>query len=125
MDLQNLALWQRNEQMFVLPEAWIQHFGEIPFQAVGLLLGDTSPEGLAPSHEWLTRFAPVFDRGQITLDEPQRAAWMRGEDIQGSFVTPLLPTRITAVFDEQGRLLGRGRVFTGRLKNMLPRRIIY
>ena len=125
MAAQRLALWQRNEQFFILPETWIQHFAEIPFQAVGLLLGENSPDGLIPSHEWLTRFAPQFERGRVTLNDTQSAAWMRGEDIQASFDAPQLASRIVAVFDEQERLLGRGRVFTSRLKNMLPRRVIY
>ena len=125
MAFQNLALWSRGDQIYVLPEAWIQHFGEIPFQAVGQLLGDSGPDGLAVSHEWLTRFAPRFQDGRVVLDAAQSAAWMRGEDIQGSFSSPDHPAHIAAVFDQQARLLGRGRVFTGRLKNLLPRRVIY
>ena len=125
LDAQRLALWQRSEQVYILPEAWIQHFGEIPFQAVGLLLGEGGLENLAPAHEWLTRFAPHFERGRVTLDAFQSTAWLRGEDIQGSFPMPQIESHVAAVFDESVRLLGSGRVFSGRLKNLLPRRIIY
>jgi hypothetical protein len=31
---------------------------------------------------------------------------------------------VAAVFDEDGRLLGRGKVQAGRLKNLLPKRFL-
>ncbi|MCE1254292.1 MAG: hypothetical protein LWX83_12185 [Anaerolineae bacterium] len=122
---ENVNLWQRQEQVYILPERWIQHFGAIPFQAVGMLLGEYSNEGFVPAHEWISRFGAQFKNGFITLDAAQVTAWLRGEDIQGVFPIPDLPARTAVVFDENQRLLGRGKVFNGRIKNLLPRRIVF
>ncbi len=125
MQMENIDLWQRQEQVYILPETWIQHFGTVPFQAVGMLLGEFSSDGFAPAHEWISRFAARFTQGKVSLDQQQSNAWLRGEDIQGSFPMPDLPAHTAAIFDENNRLLGRGKVFTGRLKNLLPRRILF
>ena len=36
-----------------------------------------------------------------------------------------IPTGVVLVQDEQGRLLGRGKVVGERIRNLLPRRLVY
>ena len=121
----NLALWQRHTQVYIIPEQWITHFGDLPFQAVGMLFGDVSEEGFIPSHEWITRFAIRFDHGKIVLEEDQVDSWLKGEDIQMGSLTAGLSSDIAVVYDRHQRLLGRGKIVSGRIKNLLPRRVIY
>ncbi|HWQ46252.1 MAG TPA: hypothetical protein VN376_05260, partial [Longilinea sp.] len=83
----------------------------------GLALGEESTEGFIVGHDWLARFEPYFHSGRLTLDETQTIAWMRGEDLHG-----LAGEGPRIVVDGSGRLIGRGRLTSGRLKNLLPRR---
>jgi 16S rRNA (cytosine1407-C5)-methyltransferase len=118
-----IALWQRNEKIYAFPEMFLSRFGDLPVQGLGLLLGEDSADGLSLSHEWVARFGSGFERGRVTLGEEAVASWLRGEDIPGEHAPGLPAGRVVAVFDKDGRLLGRGKLVADRLKNLLPRRL--
>ena len=119
-----LDLWKRESGMvYALPTLYFQHFEGFPFQALGLLAGEQTPQGFVPSHEWVSRFYRDFTGGRYTLSEEHVAGWLRGEDIQGSPGAESPSGSMVIVQDEQGRFLGRGKVQANRLKNLLPRRL--
>jgi len=122
IETQRLSLWRRGSVIYAFPELFLSHFAELPFQSLGQMAGEDTPEGYIPSHEWLARFSPCFTGGKIELDPDQAAAWWRGEDIEGNW--PAMQGITAAVYDSLNRLCGRGRVSPGRLKNLLPRRLI-
>ncbi len=121
----NLELWRRRDNLYLFPLTYLQHFAHLPVQSAGMLLGEDATEGFTPSHEWVARFGMGFTAGTHSLPEGALPAWLRGEDIPGKPSGSLPPGRVVAVFDEEGRLLGRGKVLTSRLKNLLPRRLLY
>jgi len=124
LETQRLSLWSRGQQIYALPELFLKRFSGLPFQAVGLLAGETAPEGgFNPSHEWVARFASRFKSGRYPLSEELLPAWLRGEDLRGLPTRGYPPGRMVIVEDSAGRLLGRGRVLADRLKNLLPRRL--
>jgi len=122
LDAAGAQLWRSGERIYALPQALLQRFAGLPLASSGLLLAEAGAEGFAPSHEWVARFGPRFGRGRRTLNDQQAAAWLRGEDLHGASGLPI--GQIVVLFDEAGRLLGRGRALSGRLKNLLPRRLI-
>ena len=69
------------------------------------------------------RFGAGFARGRCVLVPEQTPAWLRGEDLPGLDDSQLPHGVALAVFDVDGRLLGRGKLQSGRLKNLLPRRL--
>ena len=44
-----LTLWRRMEKIYAIPETFLAHFNFLPFQAVGLLLGEVQ-------REWIRTF---------------------------------------------------------------------
>jgi 16S rRNA (cytosine1407-C5)-methyltransferase len=122
LNKQNLSLWTFNKRIFALPEAFFNSFPDMPFESLGLPVGDETPDGFSPSHEWVARFGRTFTSGIVCLEEEVVAAWLRGEDIPLPRIV-IKPGSTVVVEDRAGRLLGRGKVTAQRLKNLLPRRL--
>ena len=122
---QGLTLWQRNQRIFAIPEAYLDHFETLPFQFLGMLIGEETPSGFAPSFEWVARFGRQAERGKVVLPLEHLDIWLRGEDIPGLFGDTETRGKTLVVVDETGRLLGRGRVLSDRLKNLMPARLVY
>jgi 16S rRNA (cytosine1407-C5)-methyltransferase len=125
MEGQRLGLWQRQEQVFAIAEAWLEAFAGLPYQALGLPVGEQTPGGFLISHEWAARFARKFTSGRCTLNAEQAAAWLRGQDCMQIPAGDFERGQIVMVFDEQDRCYGRGKVLADRLKNIFPRRLVY
>jgi 16S rRNA (cytosine1407-C5)-methyltransferase len=116
-----LEVWQREHKVFLMPQLYFHQFSQFPVQSLGLQLGEDTPDGFVPSHEWVARFGRSFTAGTYRLPDENLPAWLRGEDIQGRPEGAV--GGVVAVFDAQGRLLGRGKTLAGRLKNLLPGRV--
>lgn len=119
-----LELWRRGAVIYLLPQAYLGQFAQLPVQSLGMIVGEDGADGFIPSHEWVARFGMQLKGGIYCLPSERLAAWMRGEDIQGKPGTALPIGSIAIIQDEEGRLLGRGKILAGRLKNLLPRRIL-
>jgi 16S rRNA (cytosine1407-C5)-methyltransferase len=124
LDRLKVELWRRGDRLYLLPVTYLRNFAHLPTQSAGMLLGEDAPDGFIPSHEWVARFGMHFTAGACRLPAEQLPAWLRGEDIPGRPCGSLFAGRVVAVVDEEGRLLGRGKVLSGRLKNLLPRRLL-
>jgi 16S rRNA (cytosine1407-C5)-methyltransferase len=124
IEKQNLALWQRGKRVFVIPEADYGRLYGLPVRSMGLLVGESSPAGFVVSYEWCARFAIQFERGHLYLEADQVPRWLRGEDLHGIPMTGFRKGEIVIVCDESGRMLSRGKVLSGRLRNLLPRRLV-
>ncbi len=93
-----LELWRRGTGVYAFPEEFFQNFSELPVQGLGLMMGEDTPDGFAPSHEWVARFGMSFKNGRYRLPADLAPAWLRGDDLPG--------------VDAQGLPLGtRGRCF--------------
>lgn len=122
---QGVTLWQRQERIYALPEAWLDHFESFPFQAVGMLVGEETTSGFAPSFEWVARFGRLAQAGKLVLPLSALGAWLKGEDIPGDFGLSQERGKVLIVEDETGRLWGKGRLLADRLKNLMPGRLVY
>ena len=125
-EAQNLSLFQRQNQVFAIPQQLLESFPDLPVQAAGMLLGELNPMGFRPSHEFTARFGMHFNRGVILLPEEALPGWLRGEDVWVSMEQGLPVGQVLAVRDTSERLLGNGKLLAnGKLKNLLPRRILF
>ncbi len=120
---QRLSLWRRGRDIFALPEAFLQYFGELPFQQLGLPFGEETPDGFIPAHDWVIRYARQFSGGRFVLPPEQVQPWLRGEDWRGAPLEGLRRAQIVVVVNPEGDVLGRGKISSDRLKNLLPRRL--
>jgi len=118
-----LELWRREKRIYAFPEIFFLWFGDLPVQGLGLQLGEDTGDGFTPSHEWVARFGSQFQAGRFVLSSAKAEAWERGEDLGLTSAQGTPAGRVVVVFDEQGRLFGRGMVQANRLRNLLPRRL--
>jgi len=116
-------LLQHHSGVYAVPALYLERFAGLPYQSLGLALGEEMPYGFVPSHEWVSRFEAHFSAPALVLDEPQAAAWLRGEDLHQASPPGFESGRVTLVRDTTGRLLGRARLLPERVKNLLPRRL--
>ncbi|MBI9043345.1 MAG: NOL1/NOP2/sun family putative RNA methylase [Anaerolineaceae bacterium] len=116
---------QKGNQLFVVPEIWVEYFALLPYQNLGMLVGEEKYGNFEPSHEWLSRFAGDFTNGKFILPDELKTAWLRGEDMHIDTTDQMESGVIAAVFNQGGQLLGKGKILPGRVRNLLPSRLIY
>ena len=122
MERQALTLWKRGETITAIPEAYLSRFADLPVEMAGLMVGEETRDGLVPSHELVARLGRKFARGKICLSLADGERWLTGADIE---MDGEEAGKVLVVEDERGRLLGRGKLNQqGKLKNMLPRRLV-
>lgn len=119
-----LTLMQRFEKVIAMPERLLNHFGELPLEYAGLLLGEIAEGELTLSHEWVSRFGSKFKAGKVILSEEQTESWLRGEDCFDSLAVVGEKGKVWVVCRPDGLILGRGKVLKDRLKNLLLRRLV-
>ncbi len=117
----NLALLQRHDQIFLIPQLYLDHFSTLPYAFIGMPLGRTVNGAFEPSAEFISRFGHLFTTGTITIEKEEVSQWIAGRDIR-HLKTSLEPKgQYLMVTDPDGRNLGLGKLLPKRLRNMLPR----
>lgn len=120
---QELVLTQDQEKVCLIPTTTIDHFMDLPIISSGMILGEQIGDELIPSHEFAARFGAGFQTGKVTLEDEQVSKWQKGEDLREISTSDLPKGRVVVVNDRWGRNLGRGKVLTNQLKNLLPNRL--
>jgi 16S rRNA (cytosine1407-C5)-methyltransferase len=121
---QGLGFWQRDTRLQAVPECFMERFKDFPVFACGLEMGILIAGKLQPSHEWAARFAHMMHTGRMTIPANQLGAWLRGSDVQLPLPGGLQPGRVICLNNEDGQFVGRGKILAGRVKNLLPRRLV-
>lgn len=118
-----LELWMFKDNLHLFPSLYLQHFPNFPVQALGLPFARFHQEEISLTHEFCTRFGYLATSNMLELDQDQLEHWMKGEDL----VFPrenLNEFPIQILKNKQQLVLGVGKLSTGRLRNLLPRRAI-
>jgi 16S rRNA (cytosine1407-C5)-methyltransferase len=124
VERQCLALWAHGKSVYAIPELFLSRFGDLPCAATGMLVGERSEDGFVPSHELVARFGAQFTGRRLALADDQAGIWLAGRDLRG--VQTLYPLgTVILLEDERSRFLGRGKVLSKRIRNLLPRRLVY
>jgi 16S rRNA (cytosine1407-C5)-methyltransferase len=124
VEQQALALWKHGESIYAIPEQFLAHFADLPCVATGMQIGEQGEGGFAPSHELVARFGAQFAGRRLALADAQAAVWLAGRDLRG-IGTPYASGAVILLEDARGRFLGLGKALHKRIRNMLPRRLIY
>jgi 16S rRNA (cytosine1407-C5)-methyltransferase len=126
-DLENILqkhsvkLYLRHTGVFLLPEVYLNRFNTLPFEFIGMQLGQWRQETLQPSREFFSRFGHLFTRGRIQIKEEQAEQWIAGRDIRHPETSLTPQGQYLLVLDADGSNLGMGKLLPKRLRNMLPR----
>ncbi len=116
-----LRLFQRNQTLFLIPELYLAHFRELPYEYIGMPLGKWLHDRFEPSAEFISRFGHHFTRGWVTIDDDQLDQWITGRDIRYPQIENTPQGQYVLVRDRINRNLGLGKLLPKRLRNMLPR----
>ena len=125
LERQRLELWQRQQQVFAIPTLYLTQLDDLPAVATGMLIAELKGADWQISHELAARFGSSFGRGRLTIPSDQAARWLQGQELRDMDASPLPHGAVALVQDEHGRLLGRGKVLGRRVRNLLPRRLVY
>ena len=120
-----LTLWKREQFVYAIPEPFLSRFADLPCVAKGMLIGKQTKEGFVPSHELTARFGSEFTGHRLALSDEQIEVWLAGRDLRGLDTLHYPLRTVILLEDDKRRLLGRGKVLSDRIRNMLPRRLIY
>ena len=116
-----LELFQRTDQIFLIPVRYLERFISLPFEHIGMALGRWRQDQLEPSHEFMIRFGAHFKRGILQIDEDQIPIWTAGRDIRRPKVEISAKGQYLLITDPSDRILGLGKLLPKRIRNMLPR----
>ena len=117
----SLAVYQRFDQLFLIPHQYLENFINLPYSYIGMPLGQWLQERLIPSHPFISRFGRQFTRGKIEISEKDVSIWTAGRDIRHPDTNLTPRGQYLLVTDSEGRNLGMGKLLPKRLRNMLPR----
>jgi 16S rRNA (cytosine1407-C5)-methyltransferase len=124
LDNFSLECFRRYDQLFLIPQSYLQRFVSLPYEYIGMPLGRWFEGTFEPSHDFISQFGHRFFRGIIYIDEKKVNQWVSGRDIRHP-ETDLKPSgQYLLVKDKEDRNLGMGKLLPKRLRNMLPRQSI-
>jgi 16S rRNA (cytosine1407-C5)-methyltransferase len=124
VDHQGLTFWKRDERIQAVPEIFLERFGDFPVISCGMEVGSLIDGRFQPSHEWAARFARQFTGGRMILPMDQAASWLRGSDVHLPVPGELRQGSVVCLVNDDGQFMGRGKLLAGRVKNLLPRRLV-
>lgn len=117
----HLELYQRHEQLFLIPQRYLEQFSTLPYSYIGMPIGRRVNDSLEPAHEFISRFGREFTRGMIRIEDDRVEQWIAGRDIRHPDTDLEARSQYLLVTDDNGRNLGLGKLLPKRLRNMLPR----
>ena len=119
-----VELYTRHAGLFLIPKTYLNNYINLPFENIGMALGQWISGQWQPSHAFISRFGHQFSRGIIKIQAEKVDQWIAGRDIRNP-ETRLIPQgQYLLVVDQTGRNLGLGKLLPKRLRNMLPKTAI-
>jgi 16S rRNA (cytosine1407-C5)-methyltransferase len=117
----HLELFKRHEGIFLIPQVYLERFQTLPFEWIGMQIGQWIAGNFHPSLEFASRFGHLFIRGKAQLDDSQLSQWIDQRDIRNPKIDLPPQGQYLLVEDKSGRNLGVGKLLSKRLRNLLPR----
>lgn len=117
-------LVRRHEKTFLFPALLVERFHGLPLSSAGILLGEDTPDGFLPSHEWTIRFGNQCKNNIVLLEQEESDAWMSGADLPSRAGKGKFSGSYRLLINPEGYALGRAKVTANGLKNLLPRSLL-
>jgi 16S rRNA (cytosine1407-C5)-methyltransferase len=116
----NLALWQRDKEIWLFPAAVEPLIGQVRFSRIGLKLAETFNKGYRWQHEAVIALAQPDAANSVELSEHEAEEWYRGRDIWPQ--APLPRDEVLVTWQQQP--IGLAKKVGARIKNSYPRELV-
>lgn len=119
-DEAELALWQRDKELWLFPRAMESLLGRVRFSRIGLKLAETFPKGYRWQHEAAIALADITVAHAIELTASEAEEWYRGRDIYPDRDLP--GNELIICYQQQP--IGLAKKVGNRIKNNYPRDLV-
>lgn len=119
-DEAELALWQRDKELWLFPRAMESLLGRVRFSRIGLKLAETFPKGYRWQHEAAIALADITVAHAIELTASEAEEWYRGRDIYPDRDLP--GNELIICYQQQP--IGLAKKVSNRIKNNYPRDLV-
>lgn len=116
----DLALWQRDKELWLFPRAIEALLGRVRFSRIGLKLAETFPKGYRWQHEAAIALADAGAAHAIDLSSSEAEEWYRGRDIYPERELP--GDELIICYQQQP--IGMAKKVGSRIKNNYPRELV-
>lgn len=116
----DLALWQRDKELWLFPRAIEALLGRVRFSRIGLKLAETFPKGYRWQHEAAIALANAGAAHAIDLSSSEAEEWYRGRDIYPERELP--GDELIICYQQQP--IGMAKKVGSRIKNNYPRELV-
>lgn len=117
---EDLALWQRDKELWLFPRAMEALLGRVRFSRIGLKLAETFPKGYRWQHEAAIALADRAAPHAIELSRSEAEEWYRGRDIYPERELP--GDELIICYQQQP--IGIAKKVGSRIKNNYPRDLV-
>jgi len=121
-DSYDAEITRSRDTLWIQPRQIMLDSLRLPILSSGLAMAHWEGDNLIPAHVFCARFGLQFTSEKVMLTAEQVQHWILGEDIEVT-LNQFPRGCIVMVTDPWKRNLGRGKILTGKLKNLLPRRL--
>lgn len=121
LDAYKLSLFVRFEQFYLIPDMYLKHFNDLPYEYIGMPLGQWVNDLFEPSPSFISRFGHRFNCGKFMIQDEEIKPWIQGRDIRQPETNRIAKGQYLMVTDRENRNLGLGKLLPKRLRNLLPR----
>lgn len=116
----DLALWQRDKELWLFPRAMEALLGRVRFSRIGLKLAETFPKGYRWQHEAAIALADPAAAHAVALSSSEAEEWYRGRDIYPERELP----GDELIICYQHQPIGIAKRVGSRIKNNYPRDLV-
>lgn len=120
----NLVPMRKVDLIQLFPQAYLDRFANLPYNALGMPLGRFIRDQFEISVEFVLRFGDFFTKNVWQVPEDLADQWLKGFDIRGIDPAGVKPGTVIAIRDDEGNNLGAAKYSSKRLRNLLPNRHI-
>jgi 16S rRNA (cytosine1407-C5)-methyltransferase len=122
LEAHSLIAMRKEDLIQLIPQAYLENFSTLPYNAVGMPLGKFIKDKLELSPEFVLRFGPQFQKNVWEMPNELIGQWLKGYDIRGIEPANIQLGTVIALRDAEGNNIGPAKASKGRLRNLLPNR---
>ncbi len=115
-----LQLWQRDDEIWLFPNALTPLLGKVRFSRVGIKLAERFAKGYRWQHEAIVALGNKIASAAFELNAAEAQAWFQGKDVYPE----AMPDVSEALLIWRNAPLGIAKRIGSRFKNTLPRELV-